>query len=241
MSCEDKYILEVDFREHFFFNREYDSSINIQKINLPIGDFIYKKNEEILFIIERKTIGDLCNSITDNRFREQKSRLIQSTNDPFKIIYIIEGSKYNCVGRINKSTIDSAIQNLIFKHKYHVIYTENEEDTIDNILTLYNKVKDPNWLNIITLNSELNPIKLIKKKDNYTHEYIYINQLATIPGVSIKIAQEIVKVFPNIQILLEKYKNNPTLLSDIIINKKRLGKALSTKIYNSFGFEILNN
>ena len=44
---------------------------------------------DAFYLIERKCINDLSISIIDGRFRDQKSRLIESNAN---VIYIIEGS-----------------------------------------------------------------------------------------------------------------------------------------------------
>ena len=49
-------------------------------------------------------------------------------------MYLIEGKKYKTPININ-----GAIQNLIFKHNYKVLITENEQDSFDNILLLFKK------------------------------------------------------------------------------------------------------
>ena len=61
--------------------------------------------------------------------------------------------------------------------------------------------------------------------------------LKQIPGVSSLCAESISKIYPSMNDLLKKYnefeneddKNN--LLSDIMINKKKIGKKLSEKIF----------
>jgi ERCC4-type nuclease len=133
--------LEIDYREKSVIKlieetNNFPFKYNIS--NLIIGDFVIKQNEDVLYILERKTIMDLSASITDGRFREQKQRLFESVNGCFdKIIYIIEGNRnLKKYGSIAKSTINSSIINLIFKHKYKVIHTIDEVDTIDNLINI---------------------------------------------------------------------------------------------------------
>ena len=66
--------LIIDTREHGLIKmlKENDISFNIEQLDL--GDVILKKNEEIMLIIERKSISDLKASIVDGRNREQKAR-----------------------------------------------------------------------------------------------------------------------------------------------------------------------
>ena len=68
--------LIVDNRESIktYFTEKNYSWVKYQ--NLLIGDYIFKHNDELITIIERKTIEDFAASINDGRYREQKERLI---------------------------------------------------------------------------------------------------------------------------------------------------------------------
>ena len=85
--------LVIDNREHSLINKLRNNHIfNVEQ--LDIGDIIFKKNNNIIFIIERKTISDFKSSICDKRYREQKARLLNSGIANNRIMYIIEG--INC-------------------------------------------------------------------------------------------------------------------------------------------------
>ena len=142
-------LLEIDYREHDIiklFKNEKD--INTKVCKLIIGDFIIKnENGDILFVIERKSIKDLCASILDGRMDEQRSRLLESIQDPSKIVYIIEGKKseafiHGSSPGVTKKSINSSILNLIFKHNYRVVFTDSKQDTVDNLVLLYTKIKE---------------------------------------------------------------------------------------------------
>lgn len=230
--------LSVDYREYKvieLLNNDNDKITNYKVENLMIGDFIIKNDDIIHFVIERKSIDDLVSSIKDGRFREQKQRLIDSIGNPDKIVYILEGNKNNKYS-LPTSTINSAIMNLLFKHNYKVIFTENQEDTLSNILLLYKKVKDKVFECSI---EPINQIKLIKKKDSINND-IFINMLSVIPGVSILIARKINQEYKSLSNLINKF-TEPELLSDLnITDKRKLGKALSKKIHTAF-FELKEN
>ena len=234
--------LEIDYRERDIIELFKDTGINYKVCNLIIGDFIIKnENQDILFVIERKSIKDLCSSILDGRLAEQRSRLIESIQDPKKIIYIIEGSKKDELihGKTldtSKKSINSSILNLIFKHQYKVIFTEYKQDTVDNIILLYTKIKELN-LNIDVDN--IQPIKIIKKSDKI-NDNIFINMLSVIPGISIKIAIKIhekYNTFNDLMIaynLIESIEIKKKMLSEIQVTQNRkIGKAVSERIYYS--------
>lgn len=229
-------ILEIDYREKAIIKyfEEFKPSIKYTITNLPIGDFVFKENNNIHYIIERKTILDLASSITDGRFREQKQRLLESMNSHDNIVYILEGNKnQKKYGNISKAIIDSSILNLIFRHKYKVIHTANDMETYDTLLSLYKKLETTDF------NIKVNQFKLIKKSDNINNNILSM-MLSVIPGVSINISKKIIETYTTLPILINTYekmldiKDKENLLSTIqITDKRKLGIALSKKIYNS--------
>jgi ERCC4-type nuclease len=230
-------ILEIDYREKAIIKHfeEFKPYIKYTIINLPVGDFVFKKNNDVYYIIERKTIFDLASSITDGRFREQKQRLLDSINLPDNIVYILEGNKNEKkYGNISKSIIDSSILNLIFKHKYNVIHTINDVDTYDILLALYKKLESNDFNKKLETN-----FKLIKKGDAINNNML-TTMLSVIPGVSINISKKITETYTTLPILINTYEKivdiseRGKLLSTIqVTDKRKLGVALSKKIYNS--------
>lgn len=220
-------LIELDYREHGLIDLfKKSENINYNIINLNIGDVVFK-NElgEIILIIERKTFHDLCASIIDNRFAEQKQRLIESGLD---VMYIFEGYK-NLKLNLPTSTINSSILNLIFKHKFKTMITENIKDTYDILIQLYNKFVNKDF--------EQNGIKTsLVKKSQKVNENMFINILSSIPGTSIKIAEKINEKYKSIKELIDSFnENGEFMLENIKVTEKRkLGKKLSEKIYNSF-------
>lgn len=234
-------LLEIDYREHDIIELFKEANLNYKVCNLIIGDFIIKnENGDILFVIERKSIKDLCASILDGRMGEQRSRLLESIQDPNKIVYIIEGKKseafiHGSSPNITKKSINSSVLNLIFKHEYKVIFTESKQDTVNNLILLYTKIKESK----LELNTNTNVIKIIKKSDKI-NDNIFINMLSVIPGVSAKIAIKIHEKFDTLNKLILSYNNLPNendkkkMLSEILVTTNRkVGKATSEKIYNA--------
>lgn len=211
--------------------------INYSIENLPVGDFIIKDNELDLLIIERKTTGDLCSSITDGRFRQQKERLLESTNDASKILYIIERSNFH-MNDTTRSYYNGALQNLLYKHHYKLLFTENLQDTFNNLCTLYKKFINGDFSKI----TNVAPTKLISKSSKLSNN-IFALQLSAIPGLSYDTAQIIAKAYPSMSSLVNIYIDNkldPFILSEFIIkDKRKLGKAMSSKIYKTlFGVSV---
>jgi ERCC4-type nuclease len=151
-------LLLVDYREKWLLHKlqEFNFAIESETIqsmpfgqiqiqykitNLEVGDFVIEFDSGMpLLIIERKTVRDLCASITDGRFRQQKERLSESVDSTEKIMYMIEGGMKKChASSLSQTIIDGSILNLMFKHHFKVLFTENENDSFNNILLLYKK------------------------------------------------------------------------------------------------------
>lgn len=212
--------------------------------NLKVGDFIITNNIEdssIQNIIERKSVQDLCSSITDGRFREQKQRLLDSVGEPSKISYIIEGS-LNKNMRLSKSVLQGAVLNLIYKHQYKVIQTQDKLETFDVIISLYKKWK----MNEFVIDTKQST--LIKRSDKL-NDNKFINQLCMVNGVSLKIAEAIqnnelfdknknVKTLINLYNSMDISKAEKLFESILITNpngkSRKIGSAVSKKIHDHF-------
>lgn len=220
--------LSIDYRENSIITKLKDRTDLCYTIdNLPIGDFIIYKDNSIKLIIERKTYLDLSASITDGRFREQKTRLLESGSS---ILYIIEGVKNNVKDKL-RSACNGAIQNMIYKHNINVMFTCDVSDTIDNICMLIKKIQNGDILSEVNEGEE-HKVKLFSKSDKINSN-LFSLQLSVIPGVSLNISNKLSDKFKNMKTLI-KYleENNEESLSEIHITEKRkLGRALSKKIY----------
>ena len=186
----------------------------------------------MFLLIERKTWTDLLSSIKDGRFRQQKQRIDECIS-PDKVLFMIEGNKTS-IKPNDRKCVNGALLNLIYKHKYKIIFTLNENDTYDNLTMLYKKFENNDFLSEIKKES---PIKLLSKGDKLK-ENLFATQLSVIPNVSWNIALKISEQYKNMKDLLNKYdeinelNDKLKLLSNIQVTEKRkLGNALSSKIY----------
>lgn len=268
--------LLIDYRERDFIKRLSDicvvendivqvatvnnCEVQFRITNLPVGDFIITEDLELTnnpnglrLVIERKTIGDLCSSITDGRFREQKTRLLQSVDDTTKICYMIQGSKRSA--RMSQTVIIGAITNLLFRHNYRVLQTENDTDTFQTVVLLYKK-----WLtDAFTTDTVTNNVKLISKSDRMNTDR-FIHQLCLVPGVSVTVAEAIKmylmcpsteptesdlelhksELVPSLKTLIHIYDGLPcdqreSYFSNVkVTSTRKIGPALSKKIYMYF-------
>ena len=222
---------------------------------LDLGDFIFKKDNKTILIIERKTMSDLYSSIRDGRYKEQKIRLFNNF-ERNQIVYIIEGElnyTQNKYCKNNKKILSGAILNMVFRDNLKVLKTKSIEDTKDTLYHLGKKINDhPEFFyvkedknnledknlgdNIKEDTNYLDSIK-ISKKENMTPQLCNIIQLSQIPGVSKKMAKTILSYYKSICALIIAYQTIPEenerkkMLKDIVYLKRKIGPVLSERIY----------
>ena len=244
-------IRENKLKDYFLNNDDIKNDVIIKQLDL--GDIIFVKKplinldnifapENIILIIERKTIDDLRASIKDGRHREQKSRLI--SNYPLeKIYYLIEGNildyqiKYGHVNldKTLKSLYGSMINTLV-RDNLKIIKTVDIEESIYILKLIYQKIlkqpdifiKKPHMISSSSHNlskdnsSNDNYASLIKvkKKDNLTPKICQIAQLTQIQGVSNFIATIIIDNYGSLFNLCKKYLelNNEELCCKLLID-----------------------
>ena len=250
----------IDNRETLI-KEYYDNKINnnelinnnfyknfIKNENLHLGDIMIKYNDEVKYIFERKTIKDLANSIKDNRYHEQKQRLINSISPNIKTSYIFESFRnYESLTNdikicdLNGAVILSGILNTTIRDNFGVFLTKNIDETIFIIESFILRMfKNPD--KYFDKKNEINNRYLLKKrkKDNITKDNILLLCLSQIPGISEKIASTISEQYQtmnNFITELNKLSNEEKInyLSKIEINiqnnkKRKVGKKISEKI-----------
>jgi crossover junction endonuclease MUS81 len=257
--------LIVDTREQTLL--QYLQTLKIVETSqLSIGDIHIIVNDQLLFVIERKTTSDFNSSIKDGRFRNQKNRLIELNISNNSIVYLLEqdtGFDPQNVGKksyISYTTLKSAELNILFRDNMKIVYSSSIAESAFILLSLINKILE----NKIKINTEivnteksenteelktcnyLNTLKGSSKKDNLTPERCYIYQLSSITGVSVEMANAIFKEYPSFIHLSKAYINNDVktgelLLSNILYttktdNNRKIGKVISKRIYNYTNF-----
>jgi len=217
---------------------------------LDIGDIIYKNDDKIICLIERKTIEDYIASIVDGRSKNQSIRIrqLKKENENIKIIYLIEGNQslkeYKFRGGVSRDSLYSSFINRVIKDNFTIYRTEDIVDTCLIFAKIYDKLVENLSQSENIKDETLEYLKTIKlaKKENMTPTNCFLCQLSQIPGVSIDVAKIISNVYPTMYNLIIKYSqllnedDKDNMLSELKIpianNKhKRLGKVLSKRIY----------
>ena len=222
----------VDNRERDLIKLFNKNNNDIILKNLEIGDIVYKKDEEVIYIVERKTFNDLGASINDGRYKEQKIRLLSNSNG--NLFYILEGNMSECT-TLNQKALLGSIVNMTFRDNIKLIFSSDINETYKILVQIRDKFNSGKFSKIVNERNDNNYISSIKlnKKENMTKLNCNIIQLATIPGVSKNISTIILENYNTISNLIDEYKKNDEyMLKDLNIGKRKLGKILSKKIYD---------
>lgn len=238
----------IDTRENELIGKlSLEGNITVQQ--LDIGDIMFKNKDEVVLIIERKTVNDLKASICDGRAREQKMRLLGNIPKE-RIIYLIEGSLNKSleskISGLPISTLIGSIINTQLRDGIQVYKTSTINETSNYLLKLHDKLnKDgEKYFNDtidITSSKYASTLKK-KKKSNMTPEVWFISQLSLIPQVTEKVAEVIVTKYTSVKHLLNTYETTPEHLREKLISdlkfdlsngkQRRIGDKISSRIYN---------
>tara|TARA_B110000208_G_scaffold49653_1_gene65496 strand:- start:168 stop:935 length:768 start_codon:yes stop_codon:yes gene_type:complete len=239
--------LLIDNRESI--KSEFEDIDTKEIKNLAIGDFQYLIDDNLVVIIERKTITDYASSIKDGRLREQKKRLLANRENSF-IIYLVEGDltkdnksfRYN---RVEKNTIVSSIINTMMRDNINVFHTSDSEETVFFLKSLYRKLNKQGLTfinNKSTYNEDLvNNLDCSKNKsENLNPKLCFQMMLNCIPTVSNKISERISNKFESLYIFIlymEGINNNEKI--DTIVNIRMSDQVNSRKISKRSAENIL--
>jgi len=199
----------VDNRERDLIKLFNENNNDIVLKNLEIGDIVYKKDDEIIYIVERKTFNDLGASINDGRYKEQKIRLL--SNSKGNLFYILEGNMSACT-TLNQKALLGSIVNMTFRDNIKLIFSSDINQTYKILIQIKEKFNSGKFKKIVneSISNDNNYVSSIKlnKKENMTKLNCNIIQLATIPGVSKNMSSIILEKYNTIDKLIEEYKKN---------------------------------
>ena len=152
-------------------------NVKVSVTQLSSADFIAGN-----VAIERKTHSDFVSSIIDGRIFEQVKAIEQ---DYGKAVVIVEGYSNR---KISSDALQAAIAYLVSNHNCSIIQTKNEWETAKLIIWFAKKSK-----------ANESYFKVGKKSDKKKNMEALV---ASIPGISVKLAKRLLKKFKTIQALV---------------------------------------
>ena len=224
-------------------------AISVTKQVLPLGDILFKTNEdELICIIERKSLNDLISSIKDGRYEEQSHRLSHNGECSLhQVIYLIEGMMSVLRTPQEKKLVYSCIASLNCFKGFSVLRSNSIQETAEMLVWMADKIdrnagKIPIAGTIAAVSTDQNYCTVVKKtkKDNITPENIGEILLCQIPGISSTTAIAIMKNFTSFAHLMDEIKTNPNCLDNLTCESNGKTRKISKKCLESI-FVYLGN
>ena len=227
----------LDNRE-IALKKEFDElNVDYKLEQLAAGDIVYRQNNKVIFICERKTVPDLYSSITSTRYREQRERLKDSG---IKFCYIIENYSVESVKRTTsgkrnvQNLLDGAFQRMVLYHNIFILPTLSVFHTANTLTNIKKRLQEVSMEHASSSTTLVPVTRKSKLVDN-----LFAHQLALIPGLSLNSSAKISELYPSINSLRIAFegknslKEKQLMLADIQVNTKKLGKVLSQRIYET--------
>ena len=212
----------------FADNYGFKFSIEIEKLDL--GDIIFKNdNDEIVIIIERKTLADLASSIRDGRYKEQSYRLNGCSQHNHNIVYLVEGnftfynSKYS---KVKPETLYVTMFCLNYFKGFSVVRTFDIAETAEYILRVTDKLErgdSPYGYyhdKFVPHQKSYSNVVHRTKKKNVTPENIGEIILSQIPGISSATSKAILGHFGSLYNLLNEIDKDRSCLYNLTYKTK---------------------
>ena len=222
-------------------------------VTLEVGDMLFKYGEQVVCLIERKTIDDYASSITDKRLKNQSMRISQLRNEfpDMIVIYLIEGSFMNKDHKfrngISRDSMYSSMVNRVLFDKFTIFHTRDKFDSALVITKIYDRLSDEDNIREYALglavsdgpdhtdyparpDQRIEYLKTIKlsKKDNMTPLNCFVCQLSQIPGISVETADIISQQYKSFAVMIHEYDK----LTDKKLRENMLSK-IDVPIANS--------
>jgi ERCC4-type nuclease len=208
--------LNIDYREKALLQR-----IPVEPKTLILGDISIEKDGVELLILERKTVSDLASSICDGRYKEQSFRLNECGVPNHNIMYIIEGS-LNSPMSVSKKVLISSLISLWYHKGFTVFHTENVDDTVEFIQTLFEKLqKDDSKPHA---QSDYACTVKKQKRDKITPENINVIMLSQIPAISTTTATALLVEYKTVFGIERALKESGACLDAFMCGKRKISK-----------------
>ena len=159
----------------YFAECKISDNIEYKVTRIEYGDYAIMYRDKILFIIERKTWGDLSSSITDGR-KDNINKMKKIREDTeCKLFYLIEGNpcppKNAKFGRKPITNLQAHLDHLIFRDNISIIYSKSKETTCERILQLIKNFTTLKPCPLDLIDAELEDVESNEGESNkYTNE-----------------------------------------------------------------------
>ena len=186
-------------------------------------------------IIERKSVADLEASVVDGRYREQRSRCMAfATERSASFVYIIEGPLEG--RRLGTNALTKYLTSICIRHHIPVLRTNTIEETAELC-----KVLEDQWTNdpaVFVQPASLSYVETrgATRQANTDDPTVFaVSVLACCRGVSVSIAQELLRAFGSLQGVMASSEGD---LAAVKVGKQTFGKVKAERLYRLLHSEV---
>ena len=182
-------------------------------------------------LIERKSVADFEASIMDNRYREQRSRLMSyATEKKAHVAYIIEG-ELDRLGphRLTKQALMKHITRLALRYHIAVFQTASIKETAELCQILSDQwTADPTTFEQPATMTYVETRGKTREENSDDPAVFLATVLQACRGISSAGAKAIAAVYPNLEALM---KATIDTLAAIQVGKQKFGQVKATRLY----------
>jgi len=191
----------------------FAQSIGFDLYALPAGDFALRNGLDYVALIERKNISDLASSITSGRMFTQEEKLNGRTTIKYLMVVGTIDDLKETMGKlgmkVNENVIYGTLASLAVRSGMHVLFVQSVYDCVRLAKLILKKISEGKYMK---------PRSAKPKCMNTSAD-----MLADIPGVSMKMAEALIKQFGTIDNVckqtpkdLQKVPNIGNMKADLI-------------------------
>jgi len=230
----------VDTREPELYSALSNKSNIVESQTLDIGDcHILNEKDQVVLVIERKSMADVIASIMDGRLSEQKHRaLAQYSVD--KIMYIIQVKDFNDIfnyqhpynNEWNAEMTSSAVMNLFIRYNISYLYLDSIESISKYIIRMTTQFeRNHNYTSSSSYSQHLTHSYIhSQKQKNITPSIFFQASLQLIPGISSTIASNIYNLFDGSFLSFIDFIRDHPKSTFIELYKKHYGRTLNKTV-----------
>ena len=181
-------------------------------------------------LIERKSVADFEASIMDNRYREQRSRLMSyAIEKKAHVAYIIEGELDRLGATLTKQALMKHITRLALRYHIAVFQTACIKETAELCQLLQDQWKaDPTTFEQPATMTYVETRGKTREENSDDPAVFLATVLQACRGVSSAGAKAIAAVYPNLESLM---KATTETLAAIQVGKQKFGQVKATRLY----------
>jgi len=183
-------------------------------------------------MIERKSVADFEASILDNRYREQRSRLMTyATERKAHVVYIIEG-ELDRLGphRLTKQALMKHITRLMLRYHIAVFQTACIKETAELCQILQDQItSDPTTFEQPATMTYIETRGKTRESNSDDPQVFLATVLQACRGVSAAGAKAISALYPNLEALMKASQED---FQQIQVGKQKFGQVKAQRLYN---------